>query len=273
MENIEPTKEFQEYHIERVFYLVSILEQVLCLIDELYREKKSIEEQKNNAKIKTETKRIKNGFSFQEEVPIILTTKYTALKSSILLFQFNFIESFCYLISDLTLKINDGKYYQSKGKLSGEEIALLSEKKYLINGNNHQKKVNGYFSLEDRIIKYPKLFAKINNVQFKLDTSKHFWSYFKNYKKIRDALSHPKENKLNIKENILFETTEFCYWYSKEIFILLKECLYSNEDNYPYKLIEKSLIKMIINLFHCCENIKIEEVNDYLKEHQKLFKK
>lgn len=155
--------------------------------------------------------------------PFVDETSRNALRFSVLMIQFTYIESLCNTISDIAIRLNT-----DKNLLSEYDIEFLTEVKTLIKDGEIQSK-SSFKKITDKVKKYPKLLAKVCEDQFALDYSNDNWQKFLDCKEIRDDITHPKKIQITeIESKVLFEMSEFIFWYSLQVYKLLKDNLETN---------------------------------------------
>lgn len=236
-------KDFQNDHFNKTMIFYGLIEQLNTLVFNLYKEKKNIEEQIEKSEKNTII--VSKESSVSISVPFINSTYETAIKSSIIFFQFSIIEALVNLLSDLTIQVNNSVFFEPKHKLSQVEIDFLSEQITIFNADKKREQSKTSFNkLEDKLSIFPFLFGKMMNNEFQLDKSSRFWERFKQIKDKRDALTHPRNVRSYVEDEEIFDCSSIIYWLSENYFLLIRDCLYP-KDNTIYKYIENSTSKLM----------------------------
>jgi len=257
---------FKSDHFDKVMYLCGLIEQLGTMTHVLYTEKEKLEDQKKNAKTITEHP---THNSVVMSVPWINTTLEVALKSSILFFQFSVLEAIVGVLSDLTIQINNKVHFEPKVLLTQAEVDFITETSTFYDPQKNETIQRPAFKrLEDKIVQVPFLFAKMMGTEFKLPKDDGHWEKFKDLKKNRDGLTHPKPERLRVHDKQIFDGSAVIYWLTENYFTLIQKTLYENET-VPYKHLECSTMRLVATSYHA--TLKQYNMDLYLAKHQLVF--
>lgn len=268
----QETKNFNDNCWNKVFYLIDLVEQLGTITNLLYYERERIK--KLTAEIKKIHKEIKveestdNSLTVSYPFPLISGTSESALKTSIIFFQFSVLEAIVSVLSELTVQINCKNYIEPKVTLSQSEIDFISESTTYYDPNkNKVVQRTTYKSIEERIIHVPELFSKMMEIDFKISKDDGHWNKFKELKKLRDSLTHPKSKKTLIEDKLIFDGSTVVYWLVENYFSLMRSALFNN-DLIHYRHIEPSTFKLL-NVSYWTTG-KLFDINPYVDKHNKL---
>lgn len=199
-----------EFHAQKFVQAFSLLPKIGMIIKLVEIEDANIQKQMAEA---PKPKVVSEGMSVTVQLPrMIDSTTFSSLNFSLLLLQFTYIEALCNVVAESAIRQN-----RSSKILSEIEIDFLSEQIRTFKGGKINTK-GSYVRLEDKASEYIALLAKVNQVDYKLDTSIHYWSDFKLAKTVRDEITHPKNGvHSNIDFDITFKLSKFIYWFTKEV--------------------------------------------------------
>lgn len=207
-----------------------------------------------------------------EETKRILPISLPALKTSIIIFQFNVIETISNFLVDLTLKTNEELIEDApkiKNSLTQTEIDFLNEQVSYLDYKNGSLTIQtrrNNVTILDKLSTVPVLLGKLYNIEFHLDKSgkrSNGWQKLTELKKIRDNIIHlkidvsllsdkPSNIKMDldnirpaftVKNEALFSGCEAIRWYIQQ-FILLMGQIYIDDH--------KKSIKNLQNLDYLC---------------------
>lgn len=268
----QETKNFNDNCWDKVYYLIDLIEQLGTITNLLYNERQSIEkriaESKNINTSPTVEQSTSNSLTVSFSIPIIMKTSESALKTSIIFFQFSVLEAIVSVLSELTIQINDKIYLEPKESLSRAEIDFISESTtYYDPSKNKIVQRTSYKSIEDRIVQVPELFAKMMKIDFKISKDDGYWNKFKDLKKLRDNLTHPKSKRTPIDDNLIFDGSAVIYWLVENYFSLMRSALFNNELIH-YRHIEPSTFKLV-NMSYWATAKKFD-IKTYIEKHNKL---
>lgn len=269
---IQETKYFNDNCWDKVYYLIDLIEQLGTMTNLLYNERQSIEkkiaESKNIDPTPIVEQSASNPLTVSVSIPVIMKTSESALKTSIIFFQFSVLEAVVSVLSELTLQVNDKIYLEPKEPLSQSEIDFISER--VTYYDTSKKKVvqrTSYKSIEDRIIQVPELFAKMMKIDFEISKDDAHWNKFKELKTLRDNLTHPKSKRTPIEDKLIFDGSTVVYWLVENYFSLMRSALFNNELIH-YRHIEPSTFKLV-NMSYWTTAKKFD-ITTYAEKHNKL---
>lgn len=269
---VQETRNFNDNCRDKVFYLIDLVEQLETMINFLYYERERIK--KLTAEIKKIHKKLKVEESIEKSTtvsypfPLISETSESALKTSIIFFQFSVLEAIVSVLSELTVQINGRTYIEPRVTLSQSEIDFISEcTTYYDPNKNKVVQRTTYKSIEERIIQVPELFAKMMKIDFKISKNDGHWNKFKELKKLRDSLTHPKSTKTIIDDKLIFDGSTLVYWLVENYFNLMRPTLFNNDLKH-YEQIESSTFKLL-NVCYWTTG-KLFDINPYVEKHNKI---
>jgi hypothetical protein len=190
-----------------------------------------------------------------------------ALKTSIIVMQFNIVESLCNFLGELVVSINDGIGGAPKREraLTVLEIDWLMERKsyFDVRSASIRQRDNAFAATLDKIVITPILFAKMHRTTFRVNKGVVGWEKVIGLKNLRDRLTHFRLSELDladergqmlsidqvkptivIESKTLFAGAEAIRWYLGEIEellhairrpeydIMLKDILFLRAINY-----------------------------------------
>lgn len=269
----QETSNFNDNYWEKVLYLDDLVQQLDTMTNLLYYDRKNTKKLtkffEKSYKDSGDEQSVENSLAVSNAMPKLTKTSERALKTSIIFFQFSILEAIVSVLSELTIQINDRKYLEPKVSLSLSEIDFISEHvTYYDPNKNSVVKRTSYKSIEERIIQVPDLFAKMMKIEFKILKDEGHWNKFKELKKLRDNLTHPKSKKTLIDDKLIFDGSTVIYWLIENYFSLMRMALFNN-DLIHYNHIESSTFKLVNMSYWATE--KLFDINPYLEKHLKLL--
>lgn len=265
-------KLFNDSYVDKVFFLVGLIEQLGTMTNLLCAERQNIEKQKNEIQDRNFAPTIEqstnNSITVSVSIPLINTTQETALKTSLVFFQFSVLEAIISILSELTIQVNSNGVIKHIVTLSQSEIDFISESSTSYNPKRHQVETRtSYKSIEDRITQVPFLFAKMMGKDFKVSKDDTNWYRFLEMKKLRDNLTHPKPKRIIIEDKSLFDGSTVIYWLAETYFVLVQKLLFENDLTY-YKHIENSAVRLVSITYYATS--KQFDLKTYIDKHNKL---
>lgn len=246
----------KEFHARKFVQAFTLLPKIGGIIKLIAIEKANIEQQKVECPA---PKTFSEGMSIRFEIRRIDTTTLSSLNFSVLLLQFTYIEALCNVVAESTIRKN-----MASNKLSEVELDFLSEQSSTYKKGKIEKKTT-FVRLEEKVIEYIALLAKVNDQDYKLDTGIQYWGDFKTAKTLRDQITHPKNGvHTAIDFDVVFSLSKFIYWYTKEVSTLYTDHFDFKEykwiENYSYGCVS------LINKIRGGNEDDFREINNWHKE-------
>lgn len=137
---------------------------------------------------------------------------------------FSWIEGVVYQMKQVAV-CTQGGFYQAK--FSRAEIAFLQEESYYLDDRGHVKTKNNNFSEIDKNLRfaYAKLVQGLE-LSIRLDVGVHGWEQFKEAKKIRNCLTHPKNSsELIVTDENMQALSDTIQWFNTQLSKLVNNAL------------------------------------------------
>lgn len=262
--------DLDKYYTDRLYNASIILGQAAYLAKALMYECQSIEAQEkmydsqpNRGATSTTTK---DG-AFIQSIPFIDETMKSAFDFSSLLMQFSFIEALVNAVSDCTLE-----HDKTKQMLVDGEVTFLTERLQTYRRGKVVEELK-FFSLEEKIKYYPKLFSKLHGDDFTVNIDKYA-EVFQQAKSARDNITHPRVDfKGRIYPNDLFATAKAVYWYQGVVAELFDKYITNKHVLYQTEIMAFGLLKMINVVCNKGEAKHISEQQRKFTDEMKKYKK